>query len=125
MIRDLSAASGASGAVAHGEDGRAGAGLSRAFAAPDRLIVLSTLDALGGRGSYDELVAVAGIGRRELRCALKDLEHYGFVERTPGGQPSADLTERGRWAFADHWDALRALRADLAERARSVRGCAC
>jgi hypothetical protein len=98
------------------EAGRAGSGLSKILGSPDRLVVASALECLGGTASVSELLAVTGLASNKVRTVLSDLEFWNLLVRTHADECRADITANGRGVLAEHWRALGSLRLELCGR---------
>ncbi len=100
--------------------GGARSGLSKVFGSPDRLIVASALECLGGTASVSELLAVTGLTRNKVRTVLSDLEFWNLLVRTHADECRVRIAAEGRSALADHWRALGSSRLELSGRKREL-----
>lgn len=108
--------SGYAPAPVHVESGCVGSGLSKVFGSPDRLVVASALECLGGTASVTELFALTGLDKKKIRAVLSDLEYWKLLARTHAAECRAGITAEGRRVLADHWQALGTLRSELVVR---------
>lgn len=93
-----------------------GSGLSKVLGSPERLVVASALECLGGTASVSELLALTGFEKKKIRAVLSDLEFWNLLVRTHAGDCRAGITAEGRRILADHWRALGTLRSEIVAR---------
>ncbi len=92
-----------------------GSGLSEVFGPPDRLVIVSAVDRLGGTASVSELLALTGLDKKKKICpVLSDLEFWNLLARTHTGECRAGIMAEGRRrVLEEHWRALGTLRSEF------------